>query len=108
MNSNINKLNLFVDQFSIFANDTKPVFNIIVNDFIVFAENKEVLKNIITSYLTNNCLSTTNYYQEALDLWGNSNMREFNEIGDIKGLNLDKTLIIQTVQDSYHAILNNY
>jgi DNA-binding HxlR family transcriptional regulator len=36
-------------------------------------------------------------------LWGNSNMREFNEIGDIKGLNLDKTLIIQTVQDSYHA-----
>ena len=41
-------------------------------------------------------------------LWGNSNMREFNEIGDIKGLNLDKTLIIQTVQDSYHAILNNY
>jgi hypothetical protein len=35
-------------------------------------------------------------------------MREFNEIGDIKGLNLDKTLIIQTVQDSYHAILNNY
>ena len=59
--------NLFVDQFSIFANDTKPVFNIIVNDFIVFAENKEVLKNIITSYLTNNCLSTTNYYQEALD-----------------------------------------
>jgi len=41
-------------------------------------------------------------------LWGNSNMLEFNEIGDIKGLNLDKTLIIQTVQDSYHAILNNY
>ena len=41
-------------------------------------------------------------------LWWNSNMREFNEIGDIKGLNLDKTLIIQTVQDSYHAILNNY
>tara|TARA_B100000497_G_C7357494_1_gene232301 strand:+ start:159 stop:575 length:417 start_codon:yes stop_codon:yes gene_type:complete len=41
-------------------------------------------------------------------LWGNSNMREFNEIGDIKGLNLDKTLIIQTVQDSYHAILHNY
>ena len=41
-------------------------------------------------------------------LWGNSNMREFNEIGDIKGLNLDKTLIIQTVQDSYHAILYNY
>ena len=24
-------------------------------------------------------------------LWGNSNMREFNEIDDIEGLNLDKT-----------------
>ena len=34
-------------------------------------------------------------------LWGNSNMREFNEIDDIEGLNSDKTLIIQTVQDSY-------
>ena len=28
-------------------------------------------------------------------LWGNYNMREFNEIDDIEGLNLDKTLIIQ-------------
>lgn len=41
-------------------------------------------------------------------LWGNSNMREFNQIDNIEGLNLDKTLIIQTVQDSYHAILHNY
>jgi len=29
-------------------------------------------------------------------LWGNFNMREFNEIDDIEGLNLDKTLIMQT------------
>ena len=41
-------------------------------------------------------------------LWGNSNMRKFNQIDNIEGLNLDKTLIIQTVQDSYHAILHNY
>ena len=41
-------------------------------------------------------------------LWGNSNMREFNQIDDIEGLNLDKTLIIQTVQDSYNSMLLNF
>ena len=41
-------------------------------------------------------------------LWGNSNMREFNEIDDIEGLNSDKTLIIQTVQDNYNAMLLNF
>jgi DNA-binding HxlR family transcriptional regulator len=41
-------------------------------------------------------------------LWGDSNMREFNEIDDIEGLNSDKTLIIQTVQDSYHSMLLNF
>ena len=41
-------------------------------------------------------------------LWGNANMREFNEIDDIEGLNLDKTLIMQTVQDSYSSMLLNF
>jgi DNA-binding HxlR family transcriptional regulator len=41
-------------------------------------------------------------------LWGNSNMQEFNEIDAIEGLNSDKTLIIQTVQDSYNAMLLNF
>jgi len=40
-------------------------------------------------------------------LWGNSNMREFNEIDNIEGLNLDKTLIIQSIQDSYNSMLLN-
>ena len=40
-------------------------------------------------------------------LWGNSNMREFNEIDDIEGLSSDKTLIIQSVQDSYNSMLLN-
>ena len=35
-------------------------------------------------------------------------MREFNEIDDIEGLNLDKTLIIQKVQDSYNSMLLNF
>ena len=41
-------------------------------------------------------------------LWGNYNMREFNEIDDIESLNLDKTLIIQSVQDSYNSMLLNF
>ena len=41
-------------------------------------------------------------------LWGNSNMREFNKIDDIEGLNSDKTLIIQTVQNRYNSILLNF
>jgi DNA-binding HxlR family transcriptional regulator len=41
-------------------------------------------------------------------LWGNSNMQEFNEIDDIEGLNSDKTLVIQTVQDSYNSMLLNF
>ena len=41
-------------------------------------------------------------------LWGNSNIREFNEIDNIEGLNLDKTLIIQKVQDSYNSMLLNF
>jgi len=38
-------------------------------------------------------------------LWGNFNMREFNEIDDIEGLNADKTLTIQKFQDSYNSML---
>ena len=41
-------------------------------------------------------------------LWGNSNMREFNEIDDIEVLKSDKNLIIQTVQDSYQSMLLNF
>ncbi len=40
-------------------------------------------------------------------LWGNSNMREFNEIDDIEGLNSDKNFVIQSVQDSYNTMLNS-
>jgi len=41
-------------------------------------------------------------------LWGNFNMREFNEIDDIEVLKSDKNLIIQTVQDSYQSMLLNF
>ncbi|MCP4801549.1 MAG: helix-turn-helix domain-containing protein [Flavobacteriaceae bacterium] len=41
-------------------------------------------------------------------LWGDTNMREFNKINDIKGLNSDKSYIIKTVQDSYNSLLLNF
>jgi len=41
-------------------------------------------------------------------LWGNFNMREFNEIDDIEVLKSDKNLIIQTVQDSYQSMLLDF
>lgn len=41
-------------------------------------------------------------------LWGDTNMREFNKIYDIKGLNSDKSYIIKTVQDSYNSLLLNF
>ena len=39
-------------------------------------------------------------------LWGNNNMREFNKIDTIEGLNLDKASIIKIVQTNYNAMLN--
>ena len=43
-----------------------------------------------------------------LSLWGDTNMREFNKIDTIEGLSSDKNAIIQTVQDSYKAMLLNF
>ncbi|WP_218598356.1 helix-turn-helix domain-containing protein [Polaribacter sp. NJDZ03] len=41
-------------------------------------------------------------------LWGDANMREFNKIKDIKGLNLDKSYGIQSVQGRYNSMLLNF
>ena len=38
-------------------------------------------------------------------LWGNSNMREFNQIDIIDGLKADKSVIIKTIQDNYKSLL---
>ena len=38
-------------------------------------------------------------------LWGNSNMREFNQIDSIEGLKVDKSVIIKTIEDNYKSIL---
>ena len=41
-------------------------------------------------------------------LWGNTNMREFNKIDEIEGLDSDKSYIIQSVQDSYNSMALNF
>jgi len=38
-------------------------------------------------------------------LWGETNMREFNEIDIIDGLKADKSMIIDTVQNNYKSML---
>jgi DNA-binding HxlR family transcriptional regulator len=41
-------------------------------------------------------------------LWGDTSMREFNKIDDIEGLNLDKSYVIPSIQDSYNSMLLNF
>jgi DNA-binding HxlR family transcriptional regulator len=41
-------------------------------------------------------------------LWGNDNIREFNKIDDIEGLNSDKSYIMESVQDSYNSMVLNF
>jgi len=38
-------------------------------------------------------------------LWGDTNMREFNEIDIIDGLKHDKSMIIDTIQNNYNSML---
>ena len=38
-------------------------------------------------------------------LWGDSNMREFNQIDIIDGIKADKSVIIKTIQDNYKSLL---
>jgi hypothetical protein len=61
-----NEPNLFVNHFSTFTNKTVPKEVFVLDNFFIFSENEEVSQNIINSYLTNNCLSSTSYYKEAL------------------------------------------
>ena len=38
-------------------------------------------------------------------LWGDTNLREFNEIDIIDGLKADKSMIIDTIQNNYNSML---
>ena len=39
-------------------------------------------------------------------LWGDSNMREFNQIDSIEGLKADKSVIIKTIKEDYKKIVH--
>lgn len=41
-------------------------------------------------------------------LWGDTNMREFNDIDLIDGLQADKSIIIDAVQNNYSSMLTQY
>ena len=41
-------------------------------------------------------------------LWGDTWMRQFNQIDNIDGLKADKSVIIKTVQDNYKNMLTEY
>ena len=65
-----------------------------------FPENKK--ENIYL--LTNKGIDFTPIIIE-FSLWGDSNMREFNEINIIDDLKADKSMIIDTVQNNYNSML---
>ena len=65
-----------------------------------FPENKK--ENIYL--LTNKGIDFTPIIIE-FSLWGDSNMREFNEINIIDGLKADKSMIIDTIQNNYNSML---
>jgi len=65
-----------------------------------FPENKK--ENIYL--LTNKGIDFTPIIIE-FSLWGDSNMREFNEINIIDGLKADKSMIINTIQNNYNSML---
>lgn len=41
-----------------------------------------------------------------ISVWGDKNLRQFNEINEIEGLNLDRNLIIETIKNRYETMMN--
>ncbi len=42
-----------------------------------------------------------------ISVWGDKNLRQFNEIDEIEGLDLDRNLIIETIKNRYEAMVNS-
>lgn len=86
-----NKPNLFVNHFLTFTNKTAPKEVFILDNFFIFSENEEVTQNIINSYLTNNCLSSTSYYKDAL-----------SQLSD------ESSLLIIKLNGNYSGVISNF
>ncbi len=61
-----NKNDLFSTLFTTLLKNNNPKYLFTLDDFFIFSETIELAQHIITSYLNNNCLETTSYFQEAL------------------------------------------
>ncbi len=81
---------IFSNQFLTFTNKTTPSIVFKLGNFFVFTENEAVTQNIINSYLTNNCLSNTSYYKEAL-----------SQLSD------ESSLLIMKLNGKYSGTLSN-
>ncbi len=87
---NFNNPDLFVNHFITFTNKTTPIEVFKLDDFFIFSENEEVTQNIINSYLTNNCLSSTSYYKDAL-----------SQLSD------ESSLLIMKLNGNYSGVISN-
>ena len=83
--------NLFVNHFLTFTNKTTPNAVFKLDNFFIFSENEKVTQNIINSFLTNNCLSTTTYYKEAL-----------SQLSD------ESSLLIMKLNGNYSGTISNF
>lgn len=42
-----------------------------------------------------------------ISVWGDKNLRQFNAIDEIEGLELDRNLIIETIKNRYETMMNS-
>ena len=63
---------LFVDQFDPLIKGALPIFSFQLGEFFIFTDNDEFSKNIITSYLNNNCLNNARFYIDSNSQLGSS------------------------------------
>ncbi len=64
--SEFNKPNLFINNFETFTQKTIPKFVFKLEDFFIFSETEVIAQQIINSFLSNNTLSKSTYYKEAM------------------------------------------
>jgi len=56
--------------------------------------------------LTNKAIELSSILVD-ISIWGDKNLREYNKIDNIEGLDLDRTLIINTINSRYKDMVKN-
>jgi hypothetical protein len=88
--SEFNKPNLFVNNFVTFTQKTTPKFVFQLEEFFIFSETEALAQQIINSYLSNNSLSKSSYYKEAL-----------SQLSD------ESSLLIMRMNGNYSEVISN-